>query len=206
MWFGRRNNPDSDSVNYLVAGLGNIGPEYALTRHNMGFMILDSWAQESGIVFSDGRYGATAQMSYKGRKIYLLKPSTYMNLSGNAVRYWQRKYKIPVSNIIVICDDINLPFGTMRLRKGGSAGGHNGLEHIELCLGTKEYARIRLGIGKDFEQGGQIDYVLGKLSAPELAQIPEMAVKVLQGVREFCTVGADFAMNTLNIRPGKANI
>ena len=206
MWFGRRNNPDSDSVNYLVAGLGNIGPEYALTRHNMGFMILDSWAQESGIVFSDGRYGATAQMSYKGRKIYLLKPSTYMNLSGNAVRYWQRKYKIPVSNIIVICDDINLPFGTMRLRKGGSAGGHNGLEHIELCLGTKEYARIRLGIGKDFEQGGQIDYVLGKLSAQELSQIPEMAVKVLQGVREFCTVGADFAMNTLNIRPGKANI
>ena len=206
MWFGRRNNPDADSVNYLVAGLGNIGPEYALTRHNMGFMILDSWAQESGIVFSPGRYGSTAQMSYKGRKIYLLKPSTYMNLSGNAVRYWQRKYKIPLSNLIVICDDINLPFGTIRLRKGGSAGGHNGLEHIELCLGTKEYARIRLGIGKDFEQGGQIDYVLGRLSDQELAQIPEMAAKVLQGIKEFCTVGADFAMNTLNIRPGKANI
>ncbi|MBQ9878642.1 MAG: aminoacyl-tRNA hydrolase [Bacteroidales bacterium] len=193
-------------MNFLVAGLGNIGPEYALTRHNMGFMILDSWAQESGIVFSPGRYGSTAQMSYKGRKIYLLKPSTYMNLSGNAVRYWQRKYKIPLSNLIVICDDINLPFGTMRLRKGGSAGGHNGLEHIELCLGTKEYARIRLGIGKDFEQGGQIDYVLGRLSDQELAQIPEMAARVLQGIREFCTVGADFAMNTLNIRPGKANI
>ena len=193
-------------MNFLVAGLGNIGPKYALTRHNMGFMILDSWAQESGIVFSGGRYGSTAQMSYKGRKIYLLKPSTYMNLSGNAVRYWQRKYKIPLSNLIVICDDINLPFGTMRLRKGGSAGGHNGLEHIELCLGTKEYARIRLGIGKEFEQGGQIDYVLGRLSEQELAQIPEMAAKVLQGVREFCTVGADFAMNSLNIRPGKANI
>ncbi|MBR3285918.1 MAG: aminoacyl-tRNA hydrolase [Bacteroidales bacterium] len=193
-------------MNFLVAGLGNIGPEYALTRHNMGFMILDSWAQESGIVFSPGRYGSTAQMSYKGRKIYLLKPSTYMNLSGNAVRYWQRKYNIPLSNLIVICDDINLPFGTMRLRKGGSAGGHNGLEHIELCLGTKEYARIRLGIGKDFEQGGQIDYVLGRLSDQELAQIPEMAARVLQGIREFCTVGADFAMNTLNIRPGKANI
>ena len=206
MWFGRRNNPDGDSVNYLVVGLGNIGPEYALTRHNMGFMILDSWAQESGIVFSAGRYGSTAQMSYKGRKIHLLKPSTYMNLSGNAVRYWQRKYKIPLSNIIVICDDFNLPFGTIRLRKGGSAGGHNGLEHIELCLGTKEYARIRLGIGKEFQQGGQIDYVLGNLSEQELAQIPEMAAKVLQGVREFCTVGADFAMNTLNIRPGKANI
>ena len=206
MWFGRRNNPDADSVNYLVAGLGNIGPEYALTRHNMGFMILDSWAQESGIVFSGGRYGSTAQMSYKGRKIYLLKPSTYMNLSGNAVRYWQRKYKIPLSNIIVICDDFNLPFGTIRLRKGGSAGGHNGLEHIELCLGTKEYARIRLGIGKEFEQGGQIDYVLGNLSAQELAQIPDLAAKVLQGVKEYCTVGADFAMNTLNIKPGKANI
>ena len=206
MWFGRRNNPDGDSVNYLVVGLGNIGPEYALTRHNMGFMILDSWAQESGIVFSGGRYGSTAQMSYKGRKIYLLKPSTYMNLSGNAVRYWQRKYKIPLSNIIVICDDFNLPFGTIRLRKGGSAGGHNGLEHIELCLGTKEYARIRLGIGKEFEQGGQIDYVLGNLSAQELAQIPDLAAKVLQGVKEYCTVGADFAMNTLNIKPGKANI
>ncbi len=206
MLFGRRNKSDGDSVNFLVAGLGNIGPEYALTRHNMGFMILDSWAQESGIVFSPGRYGSTAQMSYKGRKIYLLKPSTYMNLSGNAVRYWQRKYKIPLSNLIVICDDINLPFGTMRLRKGGSAGGHNGLEHIELCLGTKEYARIRLGIGKDFEQGGQIDYVLGRLSDQELAQIPEMAARVLQGIKEFCTVGADFAMNTLNIRPGKANI
>ncbi len=206
MWFGRRNNPDADSVNYLVAGLGNIGTEYALTRHNMGFMILDSWAQESGIVFSAGRYGSTAQMTYKGRKIHLLKPSTYMNLSGNAVRYWQRKYKIPLSNIIVICDDFNLPFGTIRLRKGGSAGGHNGLEHIELCLGTKEYARIRLGIGKEFQQGGQIDYVLGNLSEQELAQIPEMAAKVLQGVREFCTVGADFAMNTLNIRPEKANI
>ena len=206
MLFGRRNKADGDSVNFLVAGLGNIGPEYAQTRHNMGFMILDSWAQESGIVFSPGRYGSTAQMSYKGRKLYLLKPSTYMNLSGNAVRYWQRKLKIPVSNIIVICDDFNLPFGTIRLRKGGSAGGHNGLEHIELCLGTKEYARIRLGIGKEFEQGGQIDYVLGPLSDQELAQIPEMAAKVLQGVREFCTVGADFAMNSLNIRPGKANI
>ena len=205
MWFGRRNNPDGDSVNYLVAGLGNIGPEYALTRHNMGFMILDSWAQESGIVFSPGRYGSTAQMSYKGRKIYLLKPSTYMNLSGNAVRYWQRKYKIPLGNLIVICDDINLPFGTVRLRKGGSTGGHNGLENIELCLGTKEYARIRLGIGKDFQQGGQIDYVLGNLSSQELAQIPELAAKVLQGIKDFCTVGADMAMNSLNIKPIKTN-
>ncbi len=206
MLFGRRNKSDGDSVNFLVAGLGNIGPEYALTRHNMGFMILDSWAQESGIVFSPGRYGSTSSMMYKGRRIHLLKPSTYMNLSGNAVRYWQRKLKIPLANIIVICDDINLPFGTVRLRKGGSAGGHNGLEHIELCLGTKDYARIRLGIGKDFEQGGQIDYVLGRLSEQELEQIPALAVKILQGVREYCTVGADFAMNTRNIRPGKANL
>ena len=206
MWFRRRNNADGDSVSYLVAGLGNIGPEYALTRHNMGFMMLDSWAQESGIVFSPGRYGSTAQMSYKGRRIYLLKPSTYMNLSGNAVRYWQKKYKIPLSNLIVICDDINLPFGTVRLRKGGSAGGHNGLEHIELCLGTRAYARIRLGIGNDFQQGGLIDYVLGNLSAEELAQIPELAAKVLQGVRDFCTVGADLAMNSLNSKPVKTNI
>ncbi len=206
MLFGRRHTSPAESANYLVVGLGNIGPEYALTRHNMGFMILDSWAQESGIFFSPGRYGSTSSMMYKGRRIHLLKPSTYMNLSGNAVRYWQRKLKIPLANIIVICDDINLPFGTVRLRKGGSAGGHNGLEHIELCLGTKDYARIRLGIGKDFEQGGQIDYVLGRLSEQELEQIPALAVKILQGVREYCTVGADFAMNTLNIRPGKTNI
>ena len=206
MLFGRRHTSPAESANYLVVGLGNIGPEYALTRHNMGFMILDSWAQESGIVFSPGRYGSTSSMMYKGRRIHLLKPSTYMNLSGNAVRYWQRKLKIPLANIIVICDDINLPFGTVRLRKGGSAGGHNGLEHIELCLGTKDYARIRLGIGKDFEQGGQIDYVLGRLSEQELEQIPALAVKILQGVREYCTVGADFAMNTLNIRTGKTNI
>ena len=205
MLFGRRNKSDGDSANYLVAGLGNIGPEYALTRHNMGFMILDSWAQESGIVFSPGRYGSTALMSYKGRRIHLLKPSTYMNLSGNAVRYWQRKYKIPMSNLIVICDDINLPFGTIRLRKGGSTGGHNGLEHIELCLGTRDYARIRLGIGNDFPQGGLIDYVLSPLPQQELAQIPELAAKVLQGVRDYCTVGADFAMNSLNIKPGKTN-
>ena len=206
MLFGRRHTSPAESANYLVVGLGNIGPEYALTRHNMGFMILDSWAQESGIVFSPGRYGSTASMMYKGRKIHLLKPSTYMNLSGNAVRYWQRKLKIPLANIIIICDDINLPYGTMRLRKGGSSGGHNGLEHIELCLGTKDYARIRLGIGKEFEQGGQIDYVLGRLSDQELEQIPPLAARILQGVREYCTVGADFAMNTLNIRPGKANI
>ena len=205
MLFGRRHTTDGGSANFLVVGLGNIGPEYASTRHNMGFMILDSWAQESGIVFSAGRYGSTAQMSYKGRKLYLLKPSTYMNLSGNAVRYWQRKLKIPLSNIVVICDDINLPFGTIRLRKGGHTGGHNGLEHISAMLETMEFARIRLGVGKDYEPGGLIDYVLGNLSQKELEQIPELAAKVLQGVREFCTVGADFAMNTLNIRPAKKN-
>ena len=193
-------------MRYLIVGLGNIGPEYAGTRHNIGFQMVDVFANSVGAEWEDKRYGFVAHCRVKNAEIVLLKPSTYMNLSGNAVRYCQKKYKIPLSNLIVICDDINLPFGTVRLRKGGSAGGHNGLEHIELCLGTREYARIRLGIGNDFQQGGLIDYVLGNLSAEELAQIPELAAKVLQGVRDFCTVGADLAMNSLNSKPVKTNI
>ena len=203
MWFGRRNNPDADSVNYLVAGLGNIGPEYALTRHNMGFMILDSWAQESGIVFSGGRYGSTAQMSYKGRKIYLLKPSTYMNLSGKAVRYWMQTLNLPLENLIVISDDLNLPFGTIRMRRNGSSGGHNGLENIEFELDTTEYARIRIGIGNDFRHGGQIDFVLGPLSDEEKSQIPAIADKIVLGIKEYATGGPDRAMNLLNTKAKK---
>ncbi len=130
---------------YLVVGLGNIGAEYAATRHNIGFMVLDAWAQASNISFETKRYGDVATDAVKGRKFHLLKPSTYMNLSGYAVRYWLQELDIPLENLIVICDDINLPFGTMRLRKGGSAGGHNGLEHIELCLGTPD---TRMGSGK----------------------------------------------------------
>ncbi|MBO5471197.1 MAG: aminoacyl-tRNA hydrolase [Bacteroidales bacterium] len=190
-------------MNYLIVGLGNIGVEYANTRHNMGFMVLDAWAQASNIVFESGRYGYTATVSFKGRKFTLLKPSTYMNLSGKAVRYWMNELKLPLENLLVISDDLNIPFGTVRLRKNGSAGGHNGLTNINELLGTQDYARIRMGIGNDFGRGHQVDYVLGELSDEEAEQMPELCKKVIEGIKAFATIGPDRAMNVLNIRPKK---
>ena len=205
MLFGflrRKETPDT-SMNYLITGLGNIGDEYSRTRHNVGFMILDAWAQASDIVFEPVRYGELATVSWKGRTFRLLKPSTYMNLSGNAVRYWMQKLRLPQENLVVICDDINLPFGSVRMRKGGSDGGHNGLKHIAECLGTTEYARIRVGIGNDFARGAQIDYVLGELSEEDREKISELSGRIIQGCKDYVTVGPDRAMNALNIR-GKA--
>ncbi len=188
---------------FLVAGLGNIGAEYSNTRHNMGFMVLDAWAKASNIVFQSGRYGSTAEISYKGRKFTLLKPSTYMNLSGKAVRYWMNELGLPLENLIVISDDLNLPFGTIRMRKNGSAGGHNGLTNITEMLGSQEYARIRVGIGNDFCRGGQIDFVLGELGEDEMKQMPEICDRVITGIKTFATAGPDRAMNTVNARPKK---
>ncbi len=191
-------------MNYLVVGLGNIGAEYANTRHNMGFMVLDAWAQASNISFESGRYGSTATISFKGRKFFLLKPSTYMNLSGKAVRYWMNELKIPVENIIVISDDLNIPFGTLRLRKNGSAGGHNGLTNITELIGTQEYARIRVGIGNDFGKGQQVGFVLGELSKEEKDEMAEISKRVIDGVKAWATIGADRAMNTVNTKPKQA--
>ena len=190
-------------MNYLVVGLGNIGAEYANTRHNMGFMVLDAWAQASNISFESGRYGSTATISFKGRKFHLLKPSTYMNLSGKAVRYWMQELKIPVENIIVISDDLNIPFGTLRLRKNGSAGGHNGLTNITELIGTQEYARIRVGIGNDFGKGQQVGFVLGELSKEEMVEMESISKRVIDGVKAWATIGADRAMNVVNSRPKK---
>ena len=190
-------------MNYLIVGLGIIGVEYANTRHNMGFMVLDAWAQASNIVFESGRYGSTAMISFKGRKFHLLKPSTYMNLSGKAVRYWMNELKIPVENLIVISDDLNIPFGTLRMRKNGSAGGHNGLTNITELIGTQDYARIRVGIGNDFGRGQQVDFVLGALSDEEKEQMPDICKRVIDGVKAFATIGPDRAMNTVNTRPKK---
>jgi len=187
---------------YLVAGLGNIGPEYAGTRHNMGFMVLDAWAHASNISFETHRYGDVAVLSLKGRSIYLLKPSTYMNLSGNAIRYYLSKLPVTTERLLVICDDINLPFGTVRMRKSGSDGGHNGLKNIEETIETRDYTRIRLGVGHEFEEGAQIDYVLGTLSDEEKAQMPEICERVIQGVKDWIFVGADRAMNVLNTKKG----
>ena len=191
-------------MNYLVVGLGNIGAEYANTRHNMGFMVLDAWAQASNISFESGRYGSTATISFKGRKFFLLKPSTYMNLSGKAVRYWMNELKIPVENIIIISDDLNIPFGTLRLRKNGSAGGHNGLTNITELIGTQEYARIRVGIGNDFGKGQQIGFVLGELSKEEKDEMVDISKRVIDGVKAWATIGADRAMNTVNTKPKQA--
>ena len=190
-------------MNYLIVGLGNIGVEYVNTRHNMGFMVLDAWAQASNILFVSGRYGYTATISFKGRKFTLLKPSTYMNLSGKAVRYWMNELKIPLENLLVISDDLNIPFGTVRLRKNGSAGGHNGLTNINELLGTQDYARIRMGIGNDFGRGQQVNYVLGELSDEERELMPELCKKVIEGIKAFATIGPDRAMNVLNVKPKK---
>ena len=188
---------------YLVVGLGNIGPEYAHTRHNMGFMVLDAWAQASNTTFNSQRYGDMAVLSVKGRSLYLLKPSTYMNLSGNAVRYYLQKLPVTEERLIVICDDINLPFGTLRMRKAGSDGGHNGLRNIAETIGTQDYCRIRMGVGHDFHEGEQIDYVLGDLTPEENDLMPELCKKVSQGVLDWIFVGADRAMNSLNVKNQK---
>ena len=190
---------------FLVVGLGNIGAEYAATRHNIGFMILDAWAQASNVVFEPGRYGDQAIVHDKGREIHLLKPSTYMNLSGNAVRYWLQKLGIPPEQLLIICDDINLPFGTIRLRASGRPGGHNGLENIEELLGTQAYPRLRIGIGNEYSEGQLVDYVLGELRPEQREQIPALAERIVGGVRTWCFLGIERAMNQLNTRPNKEN-
>ena len=189
------------AATYLVVGLGNIGAEYANTRHNMGFMILDAWAQASNVLFRTDRYGDVAEVSFKGRWFVLLKPSTYMNLSGKAVRYWMQTLNLPLENLIVISDDLNLPFGTLRMRANGSSGGHNGLENIAQLLESEKWARIRVGIGNEFSRGGQIDYVLGGLSKEEMEQVPALAARVIQGIKDVSTIGIQRAMNTVNAKP-----
>ena len=185
---------------YLVVGLGNIGPEYSKTRHNMGFMVLDAWSQASNTAFNTMRYGDVAEIHLKGRTVYLLKPSTSMSLSGNAVRYYLQKLPIPTDRLLVICDDINLPFGKLRMRKNGSDGGHNGLKNIAECLETENYARIRMGVGHEFSTGAQADYVLGNLSEEEMKEMDNLSEKVIQGVKDWIFVGADRAMNVLNAK------
>lgn len=185
-------------MKYLITGLGNIGPEYHETRHNIGFMTVDALAKAVETNFIDGRYGFTARFSLKGRQIILLKPSTYMNLSGNAVRYWMQKENIPLENLLVVVDDLSLPFGTLRLKGKGSDAGHNGLKHIAATLGTQEYARLRFGIGNDFPRGGQIDYVLGHFTEEEYKLIPERLEKADEIIKSFCLAGLDITMNQFN--------
>ena len=186
---------------YLVVGLDNIGSEYAGTRHNIGFIVLDAWAQASNITFAPARYGDVAELGIKGRKFHLLKPSTYMNLSGNAVRYWLNELEVPMENLIVVCDDINLPFGTVRMRLSGSDGGHNGLGNIEYTLDTRNYARIRVGVGHEFGEGGQVRFVLSGFSPEQLGQLPQIAERIRKGIQTWALAGGQKAMTELNTRP-----
>ncbi|MEY5040992.1 MAG: hypothetical protein RLZZ414_531, partial [Bacteroidota bacterium] len=159
-------------MKYLIVGLGNIGQEYTETRHNIGFKILDAFAKASNIFFTQDRFGQTTQFKYKGRTLILLKPDTYMNLSGKAVQFWMQKENIPISNILIITDDLSLPFGKLRIRTKGSDGGHNGLKNIIECLQTNEFPRLRFGIANDFDKGKQINYVLGNWNSNELEIMP----------------------------------
>ena len=185
-------------MKYLIVGLGNIGDEYADTRHNIGFMMLDAFADAQGATWADKRYGFVAKCRVKNAEMVLLKPSTYMNLSGNAVRYWLQQEKIPVENMLVLVDDLNLPFGTIRIRKQGSNGGHNGLGNIQSVLGTENYARVRFGIGNNFSRGAQCNFVLGKWTDEEQKLLPERLKLTSEIIPSFCLQGIDRTMNLYN--------
>lgn len=186
-------------MKYLIVGLGNIGREYENTRHNIGFMILDALAKASNVIFDvNKRYGGIAEVKVKNKQLVLLKPSTYMNLSGNAIRYWLQKENIPVENLLVIVDDIALPFGSLRLKTKGSDAGHNGLKHIQEILGSNQYSRLRFGIGNDYPPGGQVDYVLGEFSNEEQKQLPDRIEKANEIIKSFALAGVQITMNQYN--------
>ena len=183
---------------FLIVGLGNIGPEYQGTRHNIGFQMVDVFANSVGAEWQDKRYGFVAKCRVKNAELVLLKPSTFMNLSGNAVRYWLQAEKIPVENLLVLVDDLNLPFGTIRIRKQGSNGGHNGLGNIQSVLGTDAYARVRFGIGNEFTRGTQINFVLGQWTDEEQKALPERLEMMKEIIPSFCLQGIDRTMNLYN--------
>lgn len=185
-------------MKYLIVGLGNIGDEYRDTRHNIGFKVLDAFAKASNAVFSTERYGDVAHLRLKNKLLTLLKPSTYMNLSGNAVRYWKEHEGIELDHILVVVDDIALPFGAIRIRLGGSDAGHNGLKNIAEMLKTTAYPRLRFGIGNDFPRGCQIDYVLGHFAPEQQEAMPERIDLAVEAIKTFCLAGINRAMNTYN--------
>jgi peptidyl-tRNA hydrolase, PTH1 family len=185
-------------LKYLIVGIGNVGDEYQHTRHNIGFDILDALAKASNICFQDNRYGFKAEYKFKGRIFVLLKPSTYVNLSGKAVNYWLQKENIPVENLLVILDDIALPLGSIRLRSKGSDGGHNGLKNINEILGRNDYARLRFGIGSEFPKGYQIDYVLGNWNEEEHKILAERIPIVFEIIKSFGLAGVQRTMSQFN--------
>ena len=189
---------EPDTMKYLIVGLGNIGAEYENTRHNIGFLVADKLAEAYEVSFKDGRLGFTAEFKHKGRTFCLLKPNTYMNLSGKAVQYWLSKHNIKPENLLVVVDDLNLKFGALRMRGKGSDGGHNGLKNINQILGNNKYARLRFGIGSDFGKGKQVDYVLGEWTETEEEKLPELINRASKMCTSFGTIGLQFTMNQFN--------
>ena len=187
-----------DQMKFLIVGLGNIGSEYTNTRHNIGFDVVDYLAKDAGVSFSQNTHGDLTEIKHKGRTLILLKPSTYMNLSGKAVKYWMDKHKIQPENLLVIVDDLHLDLGKMRLRDKGSDGGHNGLKDIQEKFGHNNYVRLRMGIGKDFHPGQQVNYVLGKWKVHEKDDVEKMIIKAGEAVKNFATIGLKLTMDNLN--------
>lgn len=185
-------------MKYLIVGLGNIGEEYANTRHNIGFKVLDALAKASNAVFRTDRLADVTEIKEKGRTLVLIKPSTYMNLSGKSVNYWMQKEKIDIENVFVIVDDLAIPFGKVRIRKKGSDGGHNGLKNINETLGHSNYSRLRFGVGANFAKGAQIDYVLSKWDKEESQLLPALIENVIHAIKDFPMIGIDRVMNTYN--------
>lgn len=185
-------------MKYLIAGLGNIGAEYELTRHNIGFLTLDRLADNHKINFKTERLADKAEVKYKGRQLHLIKPNTYMNLSGKAIAYWLQDLKIPKENLLVIVDDIALPFGGLRLRPKGSAAGHNGLKSIEQSVGGQEYPRLRMGIGNNYAKGQQVDFVLSRFEPEEFKILPTVMDKTIEMIFSFCTAGLERTMSAYN--------
>ena len=186
------------ALKYLIAGLGNIGEEYTNSRHNIGFLVLNALAEISGIEFKPGRHAFISEYKFKGRAFVLIKPTTYVNLSGKAVNYWLQKEKIPIENLLVIVDDIALPFGVLRMRAKGGDGGHNGLKNINEALGTTNYARLRFGTGSEFPKGRQVDYVLGEWTKNEQEELPAKIEHAIDMIKSFATVGVQKTMADFN--------
>lgn len=191
-------NNTTDMKKFLIVGLGNIGAEYVNTRHNIGFKVLDYLAKKENLDFQTVKLGSLAEYKFKGRSFFLLKPNTYMNLSGKAVQYWMEKENIPLENVFVITDDLNLPFGTIRIKPKGSDGGHNGLKNINLVLNTNQYTRFRFGISDEFKKGKQVDYVLGEWNSAENEALPERLEIASEVIKSFGTAGLENTMTTFN--------
>ncbi len=185
-------------MKYLITGLGNPGPKYELTRHNIGFLVLDHLAEQMNCTFTSGKLAEMANSKHKGRQLYLIKPATFMNLSGKAVNYWLQALKIPKENLLVVVDDIALPFRKLRMRPKGSSAGHNGLNHIEQTIGGQDYVRLRFGVGNNFPKGRQVDYVLSNFDQEELNALPEIMDVAAEMILSFVTIGAEKTMSEFN--------